>query len=102
VSARRTSSSDEIAALLSGQHADPHRLLGAHPARKDGRDGLRLRALHPAARRVECLPSGGAPLEMILIAPGLFEAFAVGLAPGTVYHHRFHFASGEAWERGDP
>jgi 1,4-alpha-glucan branching enzyme len=26
----------------------------------------------------------------------------VGLAPGTVYHHRFHFASGEAWERGDP
>ncbi|WP_067481453.1 1,4-alpha-glucan branching protein GlgB [Actinomadura hibisca] len=45
----------EIDQLVSGDHHDPHAVLGAHP----GRGGVTIRALRPLAQRVEVvLPDG--------------------------------------------
>ena len=37
------------ARLVAGAHATPHDVLGAHPARRDGLDGVMVRAWHPDA-----------------------------------------------------
>ncbi|MFI5243229.1 MAG: hypothetical protein ACHQRL_09485, partial [Gemmatimonadales bacterium] len=39
----------EVDRLLAGDHADPHRILGAHPATVNGAAGVIIRAMHPDA-----------------------------------------------------
>ena len=94
----------ELARLVAGDHSEPHRLLGAHPAREGGRNGVVVRAFHPDAVATECLPaSGGPPLAMHPLGPGgVFGVFLPDVSPSLAYRVRFHFADGQVWEREEP
>jgi 1,4-alpha-glucan branching enzyme len=67
---------DEIDRLISGQHHDPHGLLGAHP----DRDGVAIRALRPLAGKVEVVLADGERRPMRHIHEGIF---ATTLTPGS-------------------
>ncbi|HEX5065829.1 MAG TPA: 1,4-alpha-glucan branching protein GlgB [Myxococcota bacterium] len=94
---------DDVARLVDGLHADPHRVLGAHGAAQDGVEGCAVRAFHPDARSAECLLDGGAATPMTRVdARGLFACFLPGRRPPLRYRVRFHFPDGASWERDDP
>ena len=62
---------EEAERLVAGEHADPHRVLGAH--RVDG--GMAVRVFRPAATAVRVLPQRGEPVALALTHPaGVFEA----------------------------
>ena len=50
-------SDDAIWSLAQGEHPQPHHLLGAHPLRIDGVDGVRFAVWAPNARRVSVVGS---------------------------------------------
>ena len=58
----------EIERLVSGQHHDPHSILGAHP----GPDGIVVRALRPLARSVTLITDDGRRLPMTHLHQGVF------------------------------
>jgi 1,4-alpha-glucan branching enzyme len=58
----------EIEQLVSGQHHDPHSILGAHP----GPDGTVVRALRPLARSVSLVLDDGRRLPMTHLYQGVF------------------------------
>jgi 1,4-alpha-glucan branching enzyme len=94
--------------LRRGRLAEPHALLGAHPAVADGLAGITVRAWHPDASGCECvLADGGADggeaaFALAPEAPGLFGAFLPGRTLPLRYRLRFHFANGGRWEAEDP
>ena len=92
----------EVDRLLAGDHADPHRILGAHPATVNGAAGVIIRAMHPDAVRVEALLADNRAIDLPRLAGGLFGAFLPGEAVPLRYRLRFHFGGGATWERGDP
>jgi 1,4-alpha-glucan branching enzyme len=59
----------EIEQLVSGQHHNPHSILGAHP----GPDGVVVRALRPLARSVILILDDGARLPMTHLYQGVWE-----------------------------
>ena len=65
----------ELERLASGQHHDPHSILGAHP----GPDGVVVRALRPLARSVTLVLDDGRRVPMAHLYQGVF---AITL-PGT-------------------
>jgi 1,4-alpha-glucan branching enzyme len=67
---------EEIERLTSGDHHDPHSVLGAHP----GRDGVTVRALRPFASTVEVLLPDGSRHPLRHEHAGVFVGT---LAPGT-------------------
>jgi 1,4-alpha-glucan branching enzyme len=86
--------------LIAGEHTEPHRVLGAHPA-SDGR-GTVVRVHHPDATAAECLlgePRGAAVMEAL--GGGLF-AVRLDAALPFRYRVRFTFPAGDPWEREDP
>jgi 1,4-alpha-glucan branching enzyme len=89
----------DLERLLAGEHHEPHRVLGAHPAD----DGVVVRAFHPDAVAAECLPAEGEAFAMEgLDAGGLFGALLPDRGLPLRYRLRFRFADGSAWERDDP
>jgi len=92
----------EVERLLAGDHADPHHILGAHPATVKGVQGVIVRAMHPDATRAEALLAGGRTVELARLRGGLFGEFIAGETMPLRYRLRFHFAGGATWERGDP
>ncbi len=63
-------------ALLDGQHADPHRLLGPHAATLDGESGVVLRVQFPAVESVAVVLPSGDSLALEQIDPrGLWAAW---------------------------
>jgi len=93
----------ELLRLRRGTHGDPHAILGAHPARRQGRQGALLRAFHPEAVRAACLLPGGGERELGAgPAPGFFELFLPGQTLPLAYRLRFEFRDGHRWERDDP
>ena len=88
----------ELGRLLSGDHDDPHRILGAHPVAA----GVIVRAMHPDAVRAEALLADGKRVGLDRLAGGLFGAIIAGASMPLRYRLRFHFAGGATWERGDP
>ncbi len=86
-------------ALIQGDHHEPHRILGAHPAA----EGVVVRAFHPEAVACACLLEDGTVLPMEPIGDGaLFGALVCGATLPLRYRLRFEFASGGVWEREDP
>ena len=62
---------EELASLASGDHADPHRVLGPHPEGED----LVIRALRPDASEAWVIPDAGGRVAMRKIHDGcVFEA----------------------------
>ncbi len=102
---RQTPSDADIARLLSGDHPDPHSILGVHPAGGFAEPGVIVRAMIPDAARVECLLDDGRAVPLERVASGLADLHA-GVIPGATlplsYRLRFVYADGKTWERGDP
>jgi 1,4-alpha-glucan branching enzyme len=88
--------------LRRGEHGDPHRVLGIHPARIADRDGCVVRVFHPDAVAAECLRDGAAPAPMRPLGGGVFAVFLPGRGPETQYRIRFRFPNGDAIDRDDP
>jgi len=86
---------DQTARLLSGEHHDPHSLLGAHPHA----DGTVIRALRPGARGVSVL-MGDARHELSPVADGLFAA-VVPHEPGD-YRLEVDYGDGDVVLADDP
>ncbi|HYD50392.1 MAG TPA: hypothetical protein VEB21_18690, partial [Terriglobales bacterium] len=88
--------------LSRGEHSEPHRILGAHPATVSGIDGVVVRAFHPDAVSVEWVPVDHSPSLMEAIGDGIFALFLPGVRLPLRYRFRFRFEDGAVWERGDP
>jgi len=54
-----TISADDWQKLRHFDHAEPHRVLGAHPLQMGGQSGVVVRAFHPDAVRAECIFGDG-------------------------------------------
>jgi 1,4-alpha-glucan branching enzyme len=91
----------DLARLATGDHDEPHGVLGAHAATRSGVAGAMVRAFHPDAVACELVLDGRAS-AMEAIGGGVFESFAAGFAPGSAYRVRFRFEGGASWERDDP
>ncbi|MEB2311295.1 MAG: 1,4-alpha-glucan branching protein GlgB [Sorangiineae bacterium] len=91
----------ELERLARGGHHEPHRILGAHVARRDGVEGTVVRAFHPDAQAAT-LQLGGEPHPMTPLGEGVFEAFVPRRSPPLAYRLEFHFADGNRWTREDP
>jgi 1,4-alpha-glucan branching enzyme len=91
---------EAVAALRHGESAEPHRILGPHPARVGGRAGHVIRAFHPDARGALCRLAG-AEQRMQAQGGGLFALFVEGSGAAPAYRLRFEFER-EAFERDDP
>ncbi len=95
--------SGELQRLLSGDHHDPHAILGAHAVAHAGEKGLVVRAFHPDAEMVECIFPDSEPLAMSALGDsGVFALYVREGEPTVKYRLRFHFAGGQTWEREDP
>jgi 1,4-alpha-glucan branching enzyme len=91
----------DLARLRAGEHAEPHSVLGIHPATVDGLAGLIVRAWHPDAEACECVLPGGTAVPLTGDR-GLFSAFLPGETLPFRYRLRFRFAGGSTWEHDDP
>jgi len=90
-------------ALRTFSHSEPHRVLGAHPSRLNGAEGVVIRAFHPDAVAASCTLHDGRLVPMRPVADGgLFAAFIPRETTLLPYRVRFQFASGKAWEQEDP
>ena len=92
----------DVSRLLGGEHNEPHRVLGAHPATAGGQAGIVIRTIHPDASRVQVLLAESGAVEMEQTIGGLFQTFLPGAGFPVRYRLRFHFPDGSEWERGDP
>ncbi len=92
---------DEIKRLIQGQHGDPHRILGAHPAFVNDDEGVIVRAFHPDAIKAEVLFEDES-LPMIAAQGGLFCLFIKGATLPLRYRVRFEFPDGAEWESDAP
>ena len=88
--------------LCRGDHSTPHEILGAHADRRDGHQGIVVRALHPDAVAAVCLLADRSVAMERVDARGVFEAFLPKQSFPLSYRLRFHFADGATWERADP
>lgn len=92
-------SRQELEALVSVDHSDPHRILGAHAL---GRHTV-VRAFHPEAIEAWVVLPSGQKLPMLLCHQGgLFAVLIQGKTPPFAYRLRFAFSDGSLWEREDP
>ena len=92
----------DVDLVVRTDHAEPHRVLGAHAAKLDGTDGVLVRAHHPDADACTMLAEGGGETPMTALGGGLFAAFTPGAAMPLRYRLRFSFADGATYERDDP
>ena len=92
----------EFEALISGDHSDPHHLLGGHPYFHEAVKGVVIRAFHPEAVKAFLL-LGEERLPMDRIHPGgIFELLLKNLTWPLAYRFLFHFPNGGIWETEDP
>ena len=86
--------------LLFGLHADPHSVLGAHPASVQGSEGVVIRAMHPDATAIEVIADARDPIPMEREAGALFSVFVPN---ATLFRYRLRLHFGDTvWERDDP
>ena len=89
--------------LLAGEHHEPHRVLGAHPAEIDGRHGVLVRAFHPDATAIWCIPKDADAIALDRVGPGgLFACLLPDARLPLLYHLRFQSPNGDTWEIVDP
>src|SRR5437763_14989364 len=97
-----SSSVADIERLLAGEHLQPHSVLGAHPATRDGVRGVVVRALAANATHVESILDDGGVVPLDREAEGLsdlYGAFLPGKSLPLAYRFRITYADGVIWER---
>ena len=95
---------NEVRRLLSGRHHDPHSILGAHQTTRDGKPGVVVRAMHPAAARASVVLRDGTTHDMQRLEGPVFEVFLPGAALPLSYRLRFRVGegAGRVVEQDDP
>ncbi len=89
----------ELDALARGDHAEPHAVLGAHPAG----GGSVVRAWHPEATGARCLVAGRGPFVMERVHPaGVWAVFVEGSLGASRYEVEFLFGKGPSHRVVDP
>ncbi len=95
----------ELDRLLAGEYAEPHAILGTHPATVNGEAGVVIRALMPSTLRMEVALDDGRVYQMTREADGLSDLYGALLAGETLpleYRLRSYYADGAIWDRVDP
>ncbi|HKI96265.1 MAG TPA: 1,4-alpha-glucan branching protein GlgB [Gemmatimonadales bacterium] len=87
--------------LLAGEHHEPHRVLGAHPAGHSGARGTVIRVYHPDAVSAELLVDGDT-VRCASLGEGFFAAYLADVEPPVRYRVTFRFADGASWTCDDP
>jgi 1,4-alpha-glucan branching enzyme len=90
-----------------GHHRDLWKLLGAHPRRLEGLDGVSFAVWAPNARRVSVLGDfcnwDGRLFPMRLLgASGIFELFVPDIVPGALYKYEILTQEGMLRVKADP
>jgi 1,4-alpha-glucan branching enzyme len=89
----------ELDRLVAGDHPEPHRLLGAHPAD----DGVVVRVLRSEAERVRVLLDEGEPVELEQVhEAGVFEGLVPGAALPLSYRLEVSYPDGNTFVLDDP
>ncbi len=99
-----TLTTPQIESLINAREAQPHDVLGMHPARKGKTAGLAVRALVQGATGCDVVEVGGGkayPMTRLADA-GLFEVFLPRRRKAFRYQLRAHYASGEIRQFFDP
>ncbi len=102
-----TLATSDLLLFADGQHREVGRLLGAHPRRVDGVDGVQFAAWAPAAEAV-CVVGdfngwrAGVDLLRRCEEAGVWDRFVPGLRPGSRYRLALRPAGGVWNERADP
>jgi 1,4-alpha-glucan branching enzyme len=99
VSVTRIGLEREIELIVQRDHANPHHVLGAHPA--DG--GVVVRAYRPDAVAIRVVPEDGEPVELDRIHPaGVFEGALAGAELPFRYRLEVEYADGNSFSLVDP
>ncbi len=102
-SPKRSSEQVELERLVAGEHSEPHRLLGAHPGKQRGKDGVLVRTFHPDATAAELVRPDCEPLAMTPQGDGgIFSIFIPDTKLPMPYRFRYRFEDGHTWEQEDP
>ncbi len=103
--AKTTAPVEEILLIVRAEHSDPFHVLGAHPAERDGKPAVAVRAFLPEATKAWVIRGGESdrayPLERIH-ADGFYEAVFSGVAQVFPYRLRVKYADGNDREFDDP
>jgi 1,4-alpha-glucan branching enzyme len=90
---------EDIERVVRREHADPHHVLGAHPAG----GGVVVRAFRPAAERVVARVDGGEPVPLEQRHPaGLFEGRVDGVELPLRYELEVSYPDGNTFTLRDP
>jgi len=97
----------DLALFGSGGHVEAWKMLGAHPARLDGIDGVRFAVWAPNAERVSlvgpfCNWDGRRLPLRSLGGSGVWELFVPGLAVGELYKFEVRSRAGHVALKTDP
>jgi 1,4-alpha-glucan branching enzyme len=93
---------EDIDRIIGIEHSDPHSVLGAHPARIQGKDGIIIRAFHPDSIAAELVIDGKKTSMHESGAAGLYWRFFPGMAFPVKYLVSFKFSDGTTWESDTP
>ena len=91
-----------IHALRTGEHGNPHAILGAHPLSPGSDRGIVIRAMHPSASSVECILRDGTVLQLEPFDMGFWHVAVPDAQFPIHYRLRFRFDDGSTWEHDDP
>jgi 1,4-alpha-glucan branching enzyme len=89
----------ELDAVARREHAQPHAILGAHPADA----GVVVRTLRPGAQKVSAKPTKGKSIELEQIHPaGIFEGTIEGAELPVRYKLKVDYGAGGKFQLEDP
>ena len=92
--------------FAEGTHRHLWRVMGAHPRRVDGRDGVRFAVWAPRARRVSVVGDfcdwDGRRHPMRGSRSGIWELFVPGVPEGALYKYELETAAGALRLKTDP